>query len=171
MTPAELTEAFRSLPQVTVTTDGVDRVTIDVGHGVPALTHAPSRIVTVEPQTAPDGSPALRLAIQDAADPNDGIIIYVTEGDVAFPPDPTAASELVYPGGLRHDVTGLPPGIAFTEMVRDLDAVPTDTDNYDHMAGEVLKCATFWCGAQRAGLDVEHLRPRIDALIEHLRTW
>ncbi|MFN8053670.1 MAG: hypothetical protein U0Q22_19710 [Acidimicrobiales bacterium] len=171
MTPNELTDALKPIPGITVTFDSADIVTVDVGDEVPTLTHALSRVVGADPQLAPDGSAAVRLTIQDANDPHDGVIIYITGGDVAFPPDPAAGSELVYPGGLRHDVIGLPPGIAYTEMVRDIDAAPTDTDNYDQLTGEVLKCAAFWCGARRAGLDVDHLRPSIDALIANLQSW
>lgn len=99
-----------------------------------------------------------------------GVIIYLTAGDAAFPPGAAAASELVYPGGLRHDVVGLPAGVLFTEMVRDLDAAPTESDSYDRVVVGVMKCAAFWCAARRVELDVEHLRPRIDALMTHLRT-
>lgn len=171
MTPDELTTTLTGISGITVTIDTNNTVTIDVGDGIPTITHALSQVVSAEPVAAPDGSHAVRLAIQDITNPDTGVIVYLTTGDVAFAPDTTEASAIVYPNGLLVDIAALPPGISFTEMIRDLNTAPTSTNNYDELTTEILKCVAFWCGARRAGLDVNHLRPRIDALIDHLNSW
>lgn len=153
---------------VTVATDQ-NTITVHVGGDVPALTIPASQVLDAHTQPDPRGLACVKVVMADPSKPRHRLPLYVTSGDVAFPPDPARGNADIYSGGPSFTVTDLPPGISYLEMARDFEQWPGTDTNLDRIQARVLALAAFWWGAHRVGLNVEHLRPKLDEQISRLR--
>ncbi len=165
----ELASTIAAVPGVTVTLMP-DGIIVHAGDTVPALHLVADRVYEAEAGRGPAGQIAVRLVLADPEVPPRPLIAFVTDGDVAFAPDPERASAEIAPVGPSYEVVDLPPGVSYREMLRDFQTPPVAQGNLDHFYGRVLMLCAFWWGARRIGLDVDHLRPTLDDLIAELRS-
>lgn len=103
--------------------------------------------------SAPNGDPAVEFAVSDGTDEWP---LIVTPDDVVFAPVPAAG---LLDSAVRFVVSNLPPLVAYSEMVRDAEAVSRRVarsdgwlSNLDEVGATFLMLRAFVAGAARFGL-------------------
>jgi hypothetical protein len=157
---AEILTAFTALPQVRVTA-----ATTWLAVHIPALNDSAvlvaAAVQELRQATTPDGSASLEMVVADQGSARPLIVL---DDDIVFAPEDTSA---VLDGAVRYVVEGMPPLVAYSEMMRDLEHLGrTDWGaDVDGVAGMLLLTRCFLSGAARFGL-----RP-VAGVYWWLRAW
>ena len=131
---------------------GIDALAFDAGHievsvGEGAFVTATTTEWSRQSVDGPTG-PAIKLDLSGEVQP-----WFVTDGDVAYPPDTSA---LKGPSGMTQRVGDLPPVVGWRDMLWMLSEAERPFDgNFDRFHAQVLSCEAILLGARRAGLAVD----------------
>jgi hypothetical protein len=144
---AEIVAAFATLSEVQVTAS-----TADVAIHIPAIDDTAhlvaATVLRVHHGFAPDGSPCLEIVVADGQTVRPCI---VTDTDIVFAPaDPLD----VLDSQIRRIIPGMPPLVAYTEMMRELEYLGHTSfgDDIGTASGTLLLNRCFIAGAARFGL-------------------
>ena len=147
MNKEELVSMLSSITGIDALASSAGHIEVSVGEGVPLLLLDPDRVVKAETVDGPTG-PAIKLDLSGEVQP-----WFVTDGDVAYPPDTSA---LKGPSGMTYRVGDLPPVVGWRDMLWMLSEAERPFDgNFDRFHAQVLSCEAILLGARRAGLAVD----------------
>ncbi|NES16298.1 MULTISPECIES: hypothetical protein [Micromonospora] len=152
MRPDEIAQALSALPGVRSDLTG-DLLEVVVPAIDDRLRLRPEAVRRGRRISAPNGDPAVEFAVSDGTDEWP---LIVTPDDVVFAPVPAAG---LLDSAVPFVVSNMPPLVAYSEMVRDAEAVTrrlagpdARVSNLDEVGATFLMLRAFVAGAVRFGL-------------------